>query len=150
MSSFWERRPGETSRAYAAFTVYRDMGIARSLKKAAEIFYQGATKAKVGQFETWSRQNLWVPRAEAYDLHLERQERLELEEYRRNMNRRHRNLASSIQGKLVTFLNSVTEEQVQTLSWTQIAPLLSAATQLERLATGESTERIEEPDRRPQ
>ena len=33
----WERQEGETSRAYEAFSAYRDLGSARSLAKVGQL-----------------------------------------------------------------------------------------------------------------
>lgn len=65
----YDRLPNETTKAYNAFSVYRDLGPDRSLAKAAEIFY-GARK-NLAQLGLWSRRYDWVARARAYDDHLE-------------------------------------------------------------------------------
>lgn len=58
----WFRMPGESRKAYEAFTVYRDLGPARSLRLAAE---------KVGKdislIKKWSSKWGWVDRADSFD-----------------------------------------------------------------------------------
>lgn len=58
----WERQDSETSPAWGAFLLYRDMGGNRSLEKVAR---------KVGKsrplMERWSRRYDWVERARAFD-----------------------------------------------------------------------------------
>lgn len=72
MSRFWERQEGESSKAFAAFSTYRDFGPNRSLKSAAELHYGIAGSAsKLRQFQTWSSRFDWVSRCEAYDDFLE-------------------------------------------------------------------------------
>lgn len=71
----WDRQQGETAKAFAAFTAYRDMPAnERSLPKAATIFYDvevGQGSGKIRQFEKWSTANGWTDRAAAYDDYLD-------------------------------------------------------------------------------
>lgn len=81
---FWERQDGETSRSFEAFTTYRDLGPTRSLRQAAGIYYGAESTPKphrIRQFKEWSRQNMWVARAEAYDAEQERRRQLERQEH---------------------------------------------------------------------
>src|SRR4051812_24365359 len=54
----WDRRSGESGKAYAAFLAYRDLGIERSLTKAAE----KVTKKKQ-TLHRWSVQWDWPDRS---------------------------------------------------------------------------------------
>lgn len=65
----WDRQPGESARAFAAFCVYRDDGAKRSLAAVAH-----KTGAKLGQISGWSGRQRWVSRVEAYDAHMNRLE----------------------------------------------------------------------------
>lgn len=72
----WERQPGESSKAFRAFTIYRDMGPARSVKQAYREYtgkhdFQGDV-GKARYFQKWNIGTGWVKRAEAYDAHIER------------------------------------------------------------------------------
>jgi hypothetical protein len=59
----YERRPGESARAFAAFTAYRDLPAGdRSVTKAAKTIGKSA-KMLYG----WSAQHHWADRAEAWD-----------------------------------------------------------------------------------
>jgi len=72
----WERQFGETRDGYLAFSTYRDMGPDRSLARAAELHYEdGASRAKVVQFEKWSAEHDWVLRTDAWDMDQERERR---------------------------------------------------------------------------
>jgi hypothetical protein len=64
----WDRLDGESAKAHAAFVVYRDLGVQRSLQKAWERYTNGNTKAMPGYFGRWSSENAWVERAEAWDI----------------------------------------------------------------------------------
>jgi hypothetical protein len=64
MADDWARRDGETTPAFEAFRVYRDLGAARSIRTVAK------TLGKSAQLlERWSRTHDWVARATAYDNH---------------------------------------------------------------------------------
>lgn len=65
MSRAFERMEGESSKAYAGFQVYRDLGPGRSLVKAAELYYGSA--ANVRQMSRWSSRFDWGARAQAFD-----------------------------------------------------------------------------------
>jgi len=69
----WTRRPEETTKAYDAFCVYRDLGSGRSLNGAycKEKGRQKGVKRASGHWNRWYRQNNWKSRAEAYDHHLD-------------------------------------------------------------------------------
>jgi hypothetical protein len=58
----WERQPNEPQKSFKAFTVYRDLGLDRSLSKAAEKLDVG--KMVLGRI---SRKFGWVSRCAAYD-----------------------------------------------------------------------------------
>lgn len=80
----WERQPGETAVAYAAFRAYRDLGEGRTLDKAVAVLLdrwpdiaqrdsrsrlsQTSYKGRAGH---WSSKNQWVERATAWDAHVE-------------------------------------------------------------------------------
>lgn len=72
----WERQPGETAKAFAAFCVYRDQAPSqRSLSRVAQSL--GKSKALM---DRWSSQNRWVLRAAAWDNEMDRQRRLAAQE----------------------------------------------------------------------
>jgi hypothetical protein len=62
----YDRMDGESAKAWAAFCVYRDLGVSRSLSSVAEIFYTPETHRKrprnLSQIELWSRQWGWSDR----------------------------------------------------------------------------------------
>lgn len=64
----WEQQPGETSKAYAGFAAYRDLGpVCRSATSAAE-----EVGGKHRSFRHWHQVFLWAERAEAWDKHLDK------------------------------------------------------------------------------
>jgi len=91
----WEQRPSEPPKAYNAFCVHRDMGLARSLAKTAE-----ALNHPPGYKQTlweWSTKYFWQSRCRAYDQHMERVAQLERENVIREMINRHARDAVKIQ-----------------------------------------------------
>jgi hypothetical protein len=62
MADPWERRDGESVKAYAAFRVFRDAGPHRSIASTAQ-----EVAASTRTVERWSSQFDWATRAEAWD-----------------------------------------------------------------------------------
>jgi hypothetical protein len=77
MTKAYDRQEGETTKAYSAFTIYRDMGATRSLEKTAGKFYTPDSPQKrprnITQIEVWSRIYHWIDRCRKYDLDQERE-----------------------------------------------------------------------------
>lgn len=75
MATWDTRLPGESIKAWSAFTFYRDLGLERSI----DLAWRKANKRKRGEapgrWEFWSRTFRWVERAAAYELHLDAQRR---------------------------------------------------------------------------
>jgi len=76
--------PRESSKAFAAFATYRDMGLSRSILKACRSYHEdtpdGATVETLkAHFGKWSSRWSWVARAEAYDLFLDERRRSRIE-----------------------------------------------------------------------
>lgn len=67
---FQQQQQGESSKAYAAYIAYRDLGENRSLEKVS----QELTKS-VPLLKRWSAKYEWVARALAWDMH--RQQRVD-------------------------------------------------------------------------
>ena len=67
MNKPWERQPGETAKAYAAFLPYRDLlAVDRSVAAARE-GQQRDMKGTLRQWHGWSMRNDWVNRAAEHD-----------------------------------------------------------------------------------
>jgi hypothetical protein len=98
----FERQPGESSRAYDSFIVYRDMGPMRTLEKASW---------KTGKSHAWmqdlSQRWNWVERAAAYDefmdgIRLDHEIRL-----RREAVERHMRIGQGLQGLSAKQMNEL-------------------------------------------
>lgn len=145
---FWEKLEGETDHAYAAFCVYRDLGITRKLRKAAKEFYsqmdeyQGDTErlpttASIQRFKRWSSAWMWVSRVEAFDAEEARDRSLRMREKRIKMAEQHFAVGSLALTRAA--------QRLQTMGLTEEMPLKSvpslirAGADLQRLAVGEPT-----------
>lgn len=66
----WERQPGETSRAFGAFTTYRDLGPRRGYEAVRVKTARKPSYIRV--ITRWSSAYQWVKRAEAWDAEQDR------------------------------------------------------------------------------
>src|SRR6516165_9563848 len=130
----WEQQTGESSRAFGAFCVYRDLGPRRSLRAAAAAFYGRTAAAAERQVDKWSRAFSWVERACAWDRHLDAEARRAQEEARREMVERHVREARALQGKALERLRALCPEE---LGPADLLRYIVEAAKLERLALGE-------------
>src|SRR5687768_11743236 len=88
----FERQPGESPRAYAAFCRYRDLEpSSRSLDRAwrAANPAQPSHRRRSKTWAEWSARWGWPERAAAFDAHLDRQKRIALEREQVEASRRH-------------------------------------------------------------
>jgi hypothetical protein len=132
MKASYERQGGKSKQAYEGFTVYRIMGITRSLKDVAE---------KLGRhrslIERWSKNNGWVERAQAFDEELEKRAILENAQLRKQMIKDHAEVSRQL---LFKVKDAVEHIKPKTLSPYEIAKLLEIAVKVERLSRGQSTD----------
>ena len=136
----WDRLTRESSKAYAHFCLYRDMGLSRSIRVLAK---DSNCDSKLTQLMRWSRKWNWVERSRRYDDYLEAEERVRQEKERRDMRKRHAQIALLGQNIAVKALESLLQK-VQAGTG-EVAPgdvtrLLDTSVKVERLARGESTE----------
>ena len=139
-SLLWERQKGETSNAYEAFCVYRDLGVKRNQPKTCEILGKNSTT-----ISEWSVKYNWVERAEAYDDYQERREREMLEKERLNdikkMRKRHADLASAMLIKAAKALKTIPDEEIKA---SDVTRMVDVASKLERISRGDVGEVVEE------
>jgi hypothetical protein len=69
----WERLRGESSAAYGAFCVYRDLGPERNIRKAVEAYEkdEGKSGKRYGMWRVWAAKFRWRERGTDYDRYLE-------------------------------------------------------------------------------
>ena len=135
----WDRQPGESSKAYAHFCIYREMGPDRSVRKMSDL---GECKAVVGQLWRWSSRWNWVERCKRYDDHLEYQDRVQQEKERREMHKRHAKIAVLGQNIVVREMESLLAKAQKDghMTASDVARLMDVTVKVERLARGEPTD----------
>ena len=136
----WEKQEHETSKAYAAFCAYRDLGPGRSLSKTIPILYKdlGSTKpsSKQRRLSEWSVKYGWVARVEAYDVYLESKERHENELEIKKMAKRHAQVSLLTMKKAVDRIKLIGEKNVEELTPKEALEYLKVAAELERKSRG--------------
>ena len=138
----WERRPEETTKAYEAFCIYRDMGRERSLSKVSKELNKSETL--MGR---WSGQHEWVKRAARWD---DEQDRIEREIAQkeqakaiRDMRKRHADLATAMLVKSARALQRIPDDEIKP---GDISRMVDVASKLERISRGDVGEVVEERD----
>ena len=148
----WEQLPGESAKAYAAFCLYRDQGLNRSIEATSRLYHGhaaplegqtaiGRRRGASGQIRRWAQRWNWSARARAWDQKLQRVQWSKQVEASAEMAERHAKEALLLQNKAVERLRLL---QPQELGPREILSYLVEAAKLERLARGEPTERVAE------
>ena len=122
----YDRQEDETIKAYAAFCIYRDLGVDRALKTTSEKYYsvecpQNVRRAKnMRQIEVWSSKYKWIDRCKDYDRDREGEQRdrqreldraehdRKLEQFRQDNESLGRGLLA-IGGELMVAINQLTK-----------------------------------------
>ena len=148
----WERHKGESSKAYHAFCIYRDLGPKRSLKRAAEVYYNTKSRVNLGQIKLWSSKYLWVARCEAWDDYQDELARERQTQEIQEMRERHAGqgrMVSDVSGAVIAEWGRRVQKRggLAGLKAEEVKALLPWATRAqkighheERLARGEPTE----------
>lgn len=137
----WERLDSESSRAYAAFCAYRDLGLSRSIVKALKA--SGKSAANLRQWEHWSSKHQWVDRAVAFDDQCEQNRLAQREAARREMDDRHAKIGLmglNLAVQAIQKLLASVQAGEKNLTATDLARLLDISAKLERLGRGVSTD----------
>ena len=136
----WDRLPGESSKAYHHFCLYRDMRTERSLRRMEKL---EACASQRHQLNRWSSRWRWVERCGQYDDYLEHQARLQQEKERKEMYKRHAKIAMLGQNILVKGMEELlakVQNGEHNLAPSELARLMDVSVKVERLARGESTD----------
>jgi hypothetical protein len=132
----WDRRPHESSRAFAAFNAYKLLGPSRSHAKLSE------TDVKPSAARTWSKRYEWVARCAAWDDHVHMIEDAERLDAIRAMHTTHRTAARAVQ---VFALEALRRLDVAGATPADVARLLDLGTRLERQVLSETAEQLHTP-----
>jgi hypothetical protein len=162
----WDKRDEESRVAYDAFTHYYQMPVReRSIDaawRAANPRQERSDRRANGQWMGWSAKHEWVARAAAYDAYLAEQDRLLWEERRRAMREREWARGDALHDLIERALpfaeqfihhrrefipgrDGQADREVITMSFdvTGLSKVSIDASKLQRLSTGDPTERQE-------
>lgn len=129
----WERRPGETAKAYEGFRAFRDLPAStRTIRKLNESGYP--------QAKNWSSRWDWHARATAWDDHVARQEDEDRLSALRSMHSNHQRAARAIQQFALAALSRLDIEEA---SPADVARLLELGARLERVTLSVSVEELQ-------
>ena len=128
MDKPWSRQKGETEKAFEAFSIYRDMGEARTFTAVSEKLQKSYTLIR-----RWKEKWLWEERVLAYDNTLEDEGMKQAKKEYRAMLARHTNLAMGLQQKAVIALNDLDPKD---MTVRDIKDCIKMATDLEVQARG--------------
>jgi hypothetical protein len=126
----------ETPKAAAAFREYCLLGTDRSLRKLADI-----RGTKLSQLGVWSRAHNWQERVKEYDAQIAEEKRKRRLAEVEKMDEEHALIGRTQLLRAVTIVQRHIEAQDTTLS--SAVSLMKAAYELERLARGAATSRLE-------
>jgi hypothetical protein len=122
----WERLPGETSAAFAAFCVFRDFGTDRNIRKAVD----GAEKdervreKRYRVWRSWAAQFRWKVRAADYDRYHEKLKQTELRKTIEAQGEKHRQVTEKMLDVVIKKLDTMNPEdltQGTVTDWVQTA-----------------------------
>jgi uncharacterized short protein YbdD (DUF466 family) len=99
----WERLPGESGAAYAAFCAYRDCGPERNIRKAVETAEKdkGKQDKRYRMWRNWSAQFRWRERTADYDRYTEHLKQTEARKTIEAQGELHR----AVTGKMLTVVS---------------------------------------------
>lgn len=132
----WERQPEETTKAFEAFRVYRDLGAERSIAKAGKQL--GKNRVTL---EGWSSKFNWVERVAAWDAEQDRIARQQQLKEIKAMRNRHAGMAKAMIVKAGRALQRIPEEELKAAD---ISRMIEVASKLERISRGDVGDVIEE------
>lgn len=135
MAEMWEKQPGETARAFAAFQIYRDLGPSRTLVKVCEALDK-PVHYRV-QLGTWSTKYEWVKRSEEFDTYTDKLRLQAMEEEIKAMVKRQTHNAMLMQEKALEYLRT---RGFPKATLRDVVALMIEGAKLERLNRGEPTE----------
>jgi hypothetical protein len=98
----WERLPGESGAAYAAFCAFRDLGLERTIRKAIETAEKDTSQRdkRYRVWRNWCSAYKWRERAADYDRYTEKLKQTELRKTIEAQGEKHR----AVTGKMLALV----------------------------------------------
>ena len=126
---FWERQEKESTKAYEAFVIYRDLGVGRTFKAVAEKLHKSYTIIR-----RWKEQWNWEKRATDWDNFIvEKASKKAAEDYAKMLELQI-NLGKMFQAKGATALQNMDFENVPMKFLPSIIELINSGVKIERTA----------------
>ena len=133
-SNLWDRQPGETAKAYAAFLLYRDLpAVDRTIVAAVVEHRKLGGKASVRNWETWASRYNWRERGLASDSDLASRRR---ERMAKELDRAQDDAAVLIRAALAKVAERIQGMNVEELAAGQIPAALRTLIELELKVLG--------------
>jgi len=122
----WEQLKDETSDAFSAFCIFRDIKIERNIIRAVEIVYADVKvrEKKYRSWRNWAGKFKWRERAEAYDRYLEQMKQGEVRKTIEAQWEKHRQVTGKmldVVNKKLDLMNPEDLTQGMVAEWTQTA-----------------------------
>lgn len=131
----WDRLPGERSKVYQRFEVYRDIGPQRTMTAAARLL-----KLSYPTVLDNAQRFAWVERAEAWDKEMERTRAFAHRDAVAEMKKRQVQESKALQHKAVERLKTM---ELSELKPRDVLSFITEAAKMERMALGQPTEIVQ-------
>ena len=131
----WERLPGETSSAFAAFCAFRDFGPERNIRKAVDCSEknEGVRAKRYRVWRNWCTQYRWRERAADYDNYTEKLKQVELRKTIEAQGELHRKVTGKMLEVVSKKLDSMNPDE---LTQGNLTEWVQTAIKVEREAAG--------------
>ncbi|WP_228980152.1 hypothetical protein [Streptomyces sp. DH12] len=132
----WERQPRETPKRHARFLAFRDLGLTRTLAKAAD-----ELALSYSHVRAMAAEYRWHDRASAWDAHQQRQYAAEMEEERRRAAREDVRVLRIMTGMIGQALPNV-QQQAADMTLAEFTRFVDITLKWRRTLFGDPTETI--------
>jgi hypothetical protein len=125
----WERLKGESSAAFAAFCVFRDVGPERNIRKAVDSVLRNIEKdetrleKRYGVWRNWSTLFRWRERAADYDRYIEQLKQTEMRKTIEAQGEKHREVTGKMLDVVSRKLDLMKAEELTQSSVTEWASM---------------------------
>ena len=135
----WDRQTDESSIAFEAFQIFRDLGPSRSLTAA----HKALGRRRYATLRDWRQRFRWDDRIMAWEMHLDRDRQREVEERRRKTDEDIAEIGRSMLEKVKQRMLLLDAEHIGDLTIWEAARLYRDAVHSIRLVEGQSTEVVD-------
>jgi len=133
----WDRKKGESTKAYQAFILYREMGAERSYTRVAQELGKSRTLV-----QRWGGAWTWVERCADWDAYLLRKADAARLVAIKKANERHVELAQTFLARVRARLDAMSQNALE-IEAEHLPKWLDIAVKIERLGLGMSTQLVE-------